>query len=252
MNDITRVIVLSQSDYQENDAIIKAFSYDYGLMSFVAKGIRKINSKNRSICMPFAISEFQFNLKESSSLQSLLNGQIIVTNHRLHDDLSKYAIASLWTELLGMSLEGESDEALIHDLFENTITLFKLIEESDNYAAFILFMLANFLDRTGFAPHVDSCVVCDASKVNSLSIEEGGFVCSDCQMHLHTPIFEVELLRDFRLAQKVGFDKLKDYLNYKKPHPDCVKWMIQFFEYHIGTSLKAWEFMHKWSIIEEL
>ena len=252
MNDITRVIVLSQSDFQENHAIIKVFSYDFGMMSFVAKGIRKINSKNRSICMPFAISEFQYNLKESSSLQLLLNGQIIVSNHKLHDDLSKYAIASLWTELLILSLEGERDENLIHELFENTINLFKLIEESDNYAAFILFMLAHFLDRTGFAPHVDSCVVCNANKVNGLSIEEGGFVCSKCQMHLHSPILEVEFLRDFRLAQKVGFDKLKDYLNYKKPHHDCVKSLIQFFEYHIETKLKAWEFMHKWSIIEEL
>ena len=252
MNDVTRVIILSQSDYQENDALVRVFSYDYGLLSFMAKGIRKINSKNRSICMPFAISEFQFNLKETSTLQSLLNGQILVTNHKLHDDLNKYAIASLWTELLTMSLEGESDEDMIHELFENTINLFKMIEESNNYSAMILYMLANFLERTGFAPHVDSCVVCDASKVNSLSIEEGGFVCSDCQMHLHTQIIEVELLRDFRLAQKVSFAKLDDYLNYKKPHPECVKWMIRFFEYHIGTSLKAWEFMHKWSIIEEL
>ena len=30
MNDKTQVIVLSQMDYKENDALIKVFSYDYG------------------------------------------------------------------------------------------------------------------------------------------------------------------------------------------------------------------------------
>ncbi len=70
MNDTTQVIVLSQMDYKENDALIKVFSYDYGLMTFLAKGIRKINSKNRSICMPYSISEFMFNYHESSQIQS--------------------------------------------------------------------------------------------------------------------------------------------------------------------------------------
>ena len=39
MNDKTQVIVLSQMDYKENDALIKVFSYDYGLMTFLAQNM---------------------------------------------------------------------------------------------------------------------------------------------------------------------------------------------------------------------
>ena len=56
--------------------------------------------------MPYSISEFMFNYQESGQIQNLLQGEIIQSHHKIHEDLQKSGAASLCVELV---------ESLIHD-----------------------------------------------------------------------------------------------------------------------------------------
>jgi len=249
MNDTTQVIVLSQMDYKENDALIKVFSYDYGLMTFLAKGIRKINSKNRSICMPYSISEFMFNYHDSSQIQSLLQGQIIQSHHKIHEDLNKSGTASLCVELVESLIHDESENDILIEHFEFTKFLLEQIEEKSKMNAILAFMLSSYMNYYGISPHVDSCVLCDSTKINSISIEEGGLICNECQTEIHSPIYTVEFLKEFRLSQRINKENFENYVNYKDVSNELILLLVKFLEYHTGVTLKSWEFIRKWSIM---
>lgn len=249
MNDTTQVIVLSQMDYKENDALIKVFSYDYGLMTFLAKGIRKINSKNRSICMPYTISEFMFNYHESSQIQSLLQGQIIQSHYKIHEDLQKSGSASLCVELVESLIHDETDQDVLLEHYNFSKFILDQIEVKTKMNAIIAFMLTSYMNYYGISPHVDSCVLCDSTKINSISIEEGGLICNECQAEIHSPLYSVEFLKEFRLSQRVTQENFENYINYKDVSPELVLLLIKFLEYHTGVTLKSWEFIRKWSIM---
>ncbi len=249
MNDISQVIVLSQMDYKENDALIKVFSYEYGLMTFLAKGIRKINSKNRSICMPYTISEFMFNYNETSQIQSLLSGQILQTHYKIHEDLQKSGAASLCVELIENLIHDENEQNVLHEHYEFTKFILDQIEEKTQLNAVMAFMLTSYMNYYGISPHVDSCVLCGSTKVNSMSIEEGGLICNTCQIEIHSPIYTIELLKEIRLSQRINQKNFDDYINYKEVSHELILLLVKFLEYHTGVSLKSWEFIRKWSII---
>lgn len=249
MNDTTQVIVLSQMDYKENDALIKVFSYDYGLITFLAKGIRKINSKNRSICMPYTISDFMFNYHENSQIQSLLQGQIVQNHYKVHEDLQKSGAASLCVELIQNLIHDENDVDVLHEHYEFTRFLLNQIEEKTKQNAIMAFMLSSYMNYYGISPHIDSCVMCDSTKINSISIEEGGFVCNDCQLEIHSQLYSIEFLKEFRLSQRINQENFENYCAYKDVSEELILLLVKFLEYHTGVTLKSWEFIRKWSII---
>jgi DNA repair protein RecO (recombination protein O) len=249
MNDTTQVIVLSQMDYKENDALIKVFSYDYGLITFLAKGIRKINSKNRSICMPYTISDFMFNYHENSQIQSLLQGQIVQNHYKIHEDLQKSGAASLCVELIQNLIHDENEIDVLHEHYEFTKFLLDQIEEKSKQNAIMAFMLSSYMNYYGISPHVDSCVMCDSTKINSISIEEGGLICNDCQLEIHSPLYTIEFLKEFRLSQRINQENFENYCAYKDVSEELILLLVKFLEYHTGVTLKSWEFIRKWSII---
>lgn len=249
MNDTTQVIVLSQMDYKENDALIKVFSYDHGLITFLAKGIRKINSKNRSICMPYTISDFMFNYHENSQMQSLLQGQIVQNHYKVHEDLQKSGAASLCVELIQNLIHDENDIDVLREHYEFTKFLLNQIEEKTKQNAIMAFMLSSYMNYYGISPHVDSCVMCDSTKINSISIEEGGFICNDCQLEIHSPLYSIEFLKEFRLSQRINQENFENYCAYKDVSHELLLLLVKFLEYHTGVTLKSWEFIRKWSII---
>jgi recombinational DNA repair protein (RecF pathway) len=56
MNDSLNVLILSQNDYKENDALVKTFSLEKGVVTFIAKGLLKSEfQQNRVHPMLFVI-----------------------------------------------------------------------------------------------------------------------------------------------------------------------------------------------------
>ncbi len=109
MNDTSNVLVLSQSEYKESDALVRVLSKELGLVTFIAKGLSKINSKNRMGCLPYGESSFMYDLNELSNLQVLHTAQSLSPNLKIHEDLEKSSIAALVVELSELLLKNETD-----------------------------------------------------------------------------------------------------------------------------------------------
>jgi hypothetical protein len=68
-------------------------------------------------------------------------------------------------------------------------------------------------------------------------------------MELHSPIYQVEFLKEFRLSQKINQENFENYLAYKDVSNELILLLVKFLEYHTGVTLKSWEFIRKWSIM---
>lgn len=252
MNDQTEVIVLSLTDYKEKDALVKVFSKDKGLLTFVARGLNAMESKNRMACLPYGLSEFLYDDHETKGLQNLKSAQSLELRYKIQEDLEKSSIASLVVELSELVLSSSVDTVDLERYFNYLNQFFHLLNHESKPKHLLAYALFNFLDTYGISPQVDGCVLCGSSQINSILIEEGGFICHECQHETQSPIYDVETLKDFRVIHKVNENNLMDYLQYREPKPVVLKILMDFLEFHTGHMPKAWEFIQKWSIMETL
>ncbi len=249
MNEKTNVIVLSQSVYKEQDALVKVLSYDHGLMTFLARGVQKMQSKNRGVIQAYGIYQYHFDLKSINSINILKHGELLVSNHHIQGDLMRSSIASLLIELSEFILRNEDNPTLIQDYFNYLSQQLKRVNEEDKLQHVIVLALIHFIHQYGIEPQLDACVLCDDTQVNSFSVEEGGFICASCQKQIHSPIYSPEFLRSLRISSRVDEQHFDHYKTNFDLSTDLVKIWLKFIEYHTGIQLKSWEFMRKWSII---
>jgi DNA repair protein RecO (recombination protein O) len=249
MNDKTTVIVLSQVVYKEQDALVKVLSLEHGLMTFLAKGIQKMQSKNRGFVQPYNVYQYHFDFKSVSQLSLLKHAELIQSHHHIQGDLLRSSIASLLVELTEFLLRNESNTNLISTYFTYLKQQLQRVDTEHQLMPIIVLALVHFSHQYGIEPQLDACVLCDDTRINSFSIEEGGFICASCQTHIHSPIYTPSFLRSLRISNRVSEDHFEQYKNEFEPSTDLIKLWFQFIEYHTGIQLKSWEFMRKWSII---
>ncbi len=250
MKTETEVIILSSQDYRESDALIRVLSIDKGLLTFVAKGLNKINSKNRMGALPYGKSLFFYDEKEGKDIQSLQTAQSLINRYKIHEDLEKSTLASFVVECADTLLKHEQDITILEDSYHFIDRMFDLIEKTESYAHIIIISLSHFLELFGIQPYVDACVSCGSTKINSISIEEGGFICHNCQHEVHSPIFDVESLKQFRIMGRLSDENIDAYLKFEAPSLRMIQVLIQFFEYHTSQHLNTWEFIQKYTIIK--
>lgn len=249
MNESLNVLILSQNDYKENDALLKTFSFEKGIVTFIAKGLLKSESKNAAACMPFSESNLTYDDKEGSGLQILHSASLNVSHRALREDLNKQTVMTIICELTEVLLKDTYDQSLVQDCFNVVKQCLRTIETTDKYAHTITYFLISALIWLGVEPQVDECTLCGDNQINSFSMEEGGFICVNCQKEIQSPIFTTEFLYAFRVVNKVTSDNFERYLNYKTPDKTLIELLYDFMKYHTNISLKSWVFLEKWSII---
>ena len=249
MNDRLDVIILRVTDYKENDALISTISADHGMMSFIAKGLLKPESKNAAACQPFSESALTFDYQEGRGLQVLHSANLLASHRPLREDLTKQTVMAVIAELCQHVLEDNYDRHLSAEVYDTLKTSMESLEAMDKALHILAYFMVRSLEWLGIEPQVDECTVCGDTKINSISMDEGGFVCQDCQKELQSPIFTAEFLYAFRVVNKVNATNFKRYLAYQAPAMELLDYLYDFMVFHGNLSLKSWAFLKKWSII---
>lgn len=227
MNDKLSGFVLSISDYKEADSILQVLSKEYGMLSLVAKSSKKINSKNHFL--PMCTYEFIIDYKDNKTIYTT-HGQKLLNSYFDNGNLEYMSFKNILIELT-VKYKDFVD-------YDTLCFVFSKMNEKNRYllgSMYLSYIIKNF----GITPRVDGCVICDNSKVVSLSNRHGGFVCIN---HLNglDPI-DVERLKKFRLIIKGNiehFDILSQF-TYDLADFDL---LMNFFIENTGISLKSYTF----------
>ncbi len=145
-------IVLHQLKYSESSIIVKIYTREMGMISFIVKGSRNKKSLAKaSLFSHLLILDVQFNFKAKSSLQHLKEARPEVSFHSLYSDIRKSAIALFINELLYKSIREEEPNEILWDFVKEHLCF--LEERSKQFSDFHLYFMIRLTQLLGFSPN---------------------------------------------------------------------------------------------------
>ena len=230
MNDKIKGVVLRIYDYKDNDQMMYVLSEEYGMLSLIAKGSKKITSKHHFF--DACLYEFIIDYKDNKSIYSIHGSKLLKSYYEL-DDTKMMAFKNIVLEAII-----KSKDVLDYDSYPNLLIYLDNLNKENKYLLGSLYF--SYLCRLhGIMPNVDECVICKKKKVVSVSNRFGGFVCEEHASGLD--LLDVDTLKKFRLIIKAQFkdlDLIKDNIyNFSD-----FKLIIDFFCMNSGLNLKTYEF----------
>lgn len=168
----TRGIVLHQIKYSESSLIVKIYTEQYGLQSYLVKGARSKRSAYRSsYFQPMTLLDLVVYHREKNELQHLREVEISEPFHSISSDLRKSTIALFLSEILLKAVnEGEANEEMF-SFISSSLSFFDM--QKNGVEFFHLFFLAKLCLYLGFYPRGNP-----SKEGNYFDLREGRFLSS--------------------------------------------------------------------------
>ncbi len=196
-------IVILVRDYKDSDRTVVLFTRERGLFSFVAKGVRKLTSHNRSSTDLFIQGEYE--LKRSKAYYILSQGKVENSFPGIRKDLDKLSIAMTMAAFLKEVLVENMAQERVYDLF--LWSLSRLSSSKDPHMLLRYFMI-KALDFLGHSPDIGACQDCGSTQgPGYYSLDEGHLYCTDCGKEGF--YLEEKILEAYRGLSANDFSRLK-------------------------------------------
>ena len=177
-------IVLRSIRYGEADRILDLYTRDAGLVSTIAKGIRRTKSRFGGRLEPLSCVDFL--AYEGRTLDTVTQVEVLRSFHGVREDLKRLeAAGGMVATVRALSGGDEADRRVFNLLFhaldalESRDSGFGSLEASFSLKLSIL---------AGYTPRLDTCVSCDQDPNESLDETPpyfapslGGVLCAGCR-----------------------------------------------------------------------
>ncbi len=220
----TKAIVLSKLKYKDYDLIVKCYTEDFGVVSFILKGVLKNKKSSNKIAYFQLLSQLQITLqhKQNRSLQSIKNTKLEYHYSSLHTNVLKSSIVMFLAEVLSNVLQEEEENKTLYTYIETTLLW---LDEHVEYSNFHLLFLLNLTKYLGFYPDTSN------TQYSFFDLLEGRFITQKTNKH---SISEDNLTL---LKQLLGttFDGLSSVRINSKQRQLFLNMILLYFELHLGN-----------------
>lgn len=172
-----KIIVISKTDYRENDVIINAISENEEL-SFLVRGLRNPKSPFKWLNTPLTCADVEF-VEPNTYKHPVLKRASLISSPLSKDlSLDKMLCLSLVSEASIKML----DEDERPELYPSLISFANMLGTVDaNPHLLALVFLAKTMKIAGFLPEINECVKCGTKEdIIAFSFNDGGLVCRKC------------------------------------------------------------------------
>jgi len=237
-------IVLRSMDYGEGNAIITLCTENAGKVGVLVRGAKKARSRHAALIQPFTVGQFVFFRNNNGGLGTLNSGEITVSHHPLREDLVKAAYSSYACELLDRVLHDEETGSF---WFRQLDACLNALEEGKEPGVIINLFEMKILQAAGYAPQLDSCLVCGRDKPDEqllLSPRLGGVLCRSCK-HNDPPALELSprALKLLRLFSRLDLTRLGNVDVKEETRGELKKIMRAIMDNQLGLRLKSQNFL---------
>ena len=167
-------LVLRVTPYRDYDAMVLVVN-ERSSFSFLARGVRKIQSKNAFSVLPFAYSHFDL-MKTKDGL-SLKTGSIKDSYSKIRDSYDGLAMFDFMSETASRFLP----EKELYKTYQPIKKILELLNSGfDRYTLSIIY-LAFILNESGYGWNISGCQKCgQKDDIVALNTTSGGFICRNC------------------------------------------------------------------------
>ncbi len=147
----TRGIVLNYIRYKETSIIVKIYTEEFGLQTYVENGVRSARSKGKiALFQPLTLVDLVVYFKPGVEIQRISEIRCGHPFFHIPTDIKKMTLGMFVTEILGLTLrEHTGNPALFNFLQEALLFLEEQEEQVENFHLFFLMSLSAYL---GFGP----------------------------------------------------------------------------------------------------
>lgn len=262
-------IVLSRKDFREFDQIISFYTKEKGKIELLARGVKKMQSKNSAHLEPF--SNVLIETAKGKEIDHLIKVIPIDFFAKIRQNLNKSLGAGFLASLVDKLTEINELDEKIFNLF---VSWLKFVDKSEQFSFVLLdAFIINFFCILGFNPILEYCVICKkslkimVSEVLALPVSSpgklrpkgeawgiyfagGGIICPICrdkkrfvgEMIINIGLQEISNLQvllkgDWRLVSEFNMEENEQ----KKLH----KLIYEFVLFHSEKNIDDWDFAFK-------
>jgi DNA repair protein RecO (recombination protein O) len=175
-------IVLRSMRYGEADRIVDLYTRDTGLVSAIAKGIRRTRSRFGARLEPLSCVDFV--AYHGRTLDTVTQAEVLRSFHGIREDLARFeAAAGMVGNVRALSGGDEADRRVFNLLYNGLDTL----EERDlGFGSIEAAFGLKLSVLAGYAPQLDDCLSCEVSLDEAaeplyFAPNLGGVLCQDCR-----------------------------------------------------------------------
>jgi DNA repair protein RecO (recombination protein O) len=222
----TKAIVVSKLRFKDYDLIVKCYTEQYGMKSYLLKNVLK-NRKGKfkpAYFQPLTIIDIEADHKDNRSLDYLKDIKIQNNFDSIHTNIIKSTIAMFIAEVLSSVLKEEEKNLSLYNYLETSLIWFNENKTDTNFHFIFLIELTKYL---GFYPDISQ------STFPYFNLEDGKFYKTGLGKHfiegenltllkqLLGIKFDTDKSNDFKPTKKLEF--LNMLLLYLKLHIDSFK-----------------------------
>jgi len=165
----TRGIVLNSIKYSETSLIVKIYTEEFGLQSYMVSGVRSKSAKIKpALLQNFSLVELEVYHKEKKNIQIIKELRPGFTFTSIPFNMKKSAVAVFMNEIFNKSVREEEQNT---DLFNFLYEAIKLLDlETGSIANFHLLFMVHLSKFLGFFPKNNFSV-----QNNTFDLQEGVF-----------------------------------------------------------------------------
>jgi DNA repair protein RecO (recombination protein O) len=179
-------IVLRGVDYSETSRIVTFLTPERGLLTCIAKGVRRKNSALAPILDTFNRVELVYYWKEGRAVHTLGEASLLHPFSGIKGDLERSCFGAVPLELAVKTAHDNEPSQTFYSTLLHGMTC---LEHWDGSARLhCAWQLARLLVAAGFAPELGCCVHCGGEIGHNSSFDlDGGAVCGQCPAERNLP-----------------------------------------------------------------
>jgi len=232
-------LVLRLIDYGESDQITRLFLKEAGVISAIAKGIKRSKRRFPHHLEPFRVYSFKFRKKPTQNLYWIQTADQVAIFTGIMEDIRKIALGNFFSEIILKAVKEGHPQP---DLYSFILSLYRSLEQVEEITPLWFYSEIHIMRFLGFLPNFETCLRCKTpilrDEANRFDPSHGGIICPRCQLDAgkvginigseelgilqflkNSPIQAVSRLRITKNARTVIEPILKAFITYQLEQP---------------------------------
>ncbi len=218
----TKAIVLSSLKYSDSSLIVKCYTKEEGLKSYLIRGILKAKKGGLKIAYFQPLTQLKIVASHSNkgSLNSIKEVQVLNPYKTVYKDIVKQSVVMFLSEVLTYAIKEEEKNNPLYQYLESGLNWLDL---NDKIANFHLLFLLNLTRYLGFYP--------DLSEKENLGFDliEGNFTNYTSPKNVISGVNFYQ----FKKLLGINFDGIEKVSFNKQERQVVLKTIIRYFELHL-------------------
>ena len=229
-------IVVGEQVYSESSKILKIFTKEYGIISVMSKGCRKIKSIFHEASNTLIYANFDISYKEEGISNLIAVDIIKIFKNIVMDckDLEKksysFLLINLTVQVVNQKNVKDIEISNIYDIF---LACINKINEGFSPRIIVDIAKLKYLEYLGVKPSIDCCSNCGSnSNIITISSLSFGYICSNC--YKNEKLASKDTIKMIRMLYYVDIDRIKKLVIDENIIEEIDEFLNDYYEEHTG------------------